>query len=158
MTSEWRCTLNSQMYPVYIKYLPLRSQFLFASLHDQLFQDTRFLKIGTSDWSSTNNNPKYPIYTNYLPPRPKFSSVLLYDQPFWRYRVAQSRKFRKCTEWPQADFEIFNIQKYSYTLSNYLRGSNLGPSGSVTSRFRYTVVESWKLGNSLNDGKVTLNI
>ena len=31
--------------------------------------------------------------------------------------VAVHRKFRKCTEWPQTDFEIFTVKSTEYTLS-----------------------------------------
>ena len=37
MTPNWTWTLNSQKYPVYIKYLPQRPKFWSVSLYDQRF-------------------------------------------------------------------------------------------------------------------------
>ncbi len=44
MTSKWPWTLISQKYPVYIKYLPQTSKFLFVSLCDQLFLRYKVVK------------------------------------------------------------------------------------------------------------------
>ncbi len=42
-------------------------------------------------------------------------------QGYWK------RKFRKCTEWPQTDFEILPVKSASHTSSNCARGPNFGP-------------------------------
>ena len=49
--------------------------------------------------------------------RTKFWSVLLYDQLFLRYMDVENRKSRKCTEWPQNDFEHLRVKGTLCTLS-----------------------------------------
>ena len=126
---------------------------LSVSLYDQLFSRYKVVcwKSGksemhqmTPEWSWTLNSQKYPVYMKYLPPRAKYWSILLYGQPFSRYKVAENRKFRKCTEWPQTDFEILTVISTSYTLSNYPRGPNLDPFCSMASHFqdiRFTKID-----------------
>ncbi len=102
----------------------------------------------TSDWSWTLKNKKYPIYTTYLPPRPKFQPFLLCDQPFSRYKIDETRKFRKCTDWPQTEFEILTVKSTSSTLSTYPWGPNFGSFCSTTAGFRD--LRLLKIGNARN--------
>ncbi len=86
------------------------------------------------------------------PQRPKVSPVFLYGPPFSRYKVAENRKFSKCSEWPQTDFEILTVKSTSYSVRNYTRNPNLGPFCSTTSRFRDTrLLKTGDFGNVVND-------
>ncbi len=111
--------LTAKKYPIYIKNQPPRFKFLSVSLYDQLFSRHRLSKIG-----KIGNAPidlrviltiKNTVYKciKYLPTRPKFSFCLLYDQPFSRYKIAENRKFQKCTQWPHTDFEILKAKSAS---------------------------------------------
>ncbi len=76
MPSEWPWILNSQKYPVYIKYLPPRFKFLSLSLYDQLFSRYKVVKNRKirkcTDWSQTDLEyltiKKYPFFRFALRP------------------------------------------------------------------------------------------
>ncbi len=71
------------------------------------------------NWTWRLNSQKYFIYTNYLLLRSKFCSVSLYDLPFPRYNMYKVGENRKCTEWPQTEFEDLTVKNTLYALNTY---------------------------------------
>ena len=77
ITPNWPCTLNSQKYPMYTKYLPMRSKFWSVSLHDQRFPRYRtFYDSPLTPKKEQQNCQKskiwnFTIYTTLVEPLPR---------------------------------------------------------------------------------------
>ncbi len=88
----------------------------------------------------------------YLLLRPKLWSVWLYDQPFSRYKLVENEN--ALNDFRMNDLKhIYGISTL-HTLRTCNQGSTFGP-------FRATAIHSRrtkKIGNALNDLRVTLNI
>ncbi len=65
---------------------------------------------------------KVPCIQYVLNPETKLWSLSIYNQAFSRYKVAENRKNRKCTEWPQTDLEKLTVKSTLKSLSSCDRG------------------------------------
>ena len=156
MTSEWPWIHNSQKYAVYIKYLPPIEVQIFvrfprrpAVFNVQGCWKSQMHRM-TSDWSWTHDNQKYPVNSiNTYHRGTNFGPVCSTTSPF------PDRKFRKCTEWPQIDFE-WNLNSQTYFI-------NTNPEAQTwVCTFLFTASSFWdtrllKIGNAPDDLSLTLN-
>ncbi len=108
MTPDWPWTLNSQTYPIYIKWVSLRPKFVSVLLYD----------FGIEGCWSSEHRTEIPQSTlehfinKYL--EAQSWSVFLYDQSIQRCRKSEKQK---CTEWPQTDLEHLTVKSTPYKLS-----------------------------------------
>ncbi len=83
----------------------------------------------TSEWPWTLQGQKYLTYTEYFIPQAQILvRFALYDQPFLRYtwyKVVENQEHRKCTKWPQTEFEHLMVKSTLNALSTYPRGPNI---------------------------------
>ncbi len=117
--------LNSQMYFIYTKYLPVRPNFSPFCLTSSRFRDINSSKIVywmALNWTWTLNS--HPLYTKYLPWCPNLGLFCSTTSPF-DIQVVENRKY----------IEHLTVQSTLHQLSIYPGGPNFGPFHSSTSCF-----------------------
>ena len=161
MIPKWPWTIQGQMYPIYVLLVSPIPKFQSISLYSPTRSNVLNICI--------TSIPRFQILLNFAlwPADVDIQAILRqvhWITPKWpwtlhgtRYKVAENRKFRQCTELPQTDFEILTVKSTSYTLSTpeaqLLVGFALQPSV-----FRDTKLSTiGKLGNATIDLKVTLH-
>ena len=121
VTPNWTGRLNSQKYPMYTKYLPLRSKFWPASLYGQGFP--RYRTVYHSPLTPMLNVPKKKVW-KLLAATCRSSGIL--EMVFLENR--------QCAEWPQYDLERYNAKGTPYMSRYYPRVPNYTPFCSTIAR------------------------
>ncbi len=115
MTTNRTWTLNSQRYPVYVKYLPHRPRVWSVLMYDQRFRRYKVVKI-VECTESPQTEFEHLTVKSTLYSLNTYSTGLQFG-PFCCtsscFRETRLSKIWKCTEWQQTEFEHLKVRKVS---------------------------------------------